>query len=161
MTKSTRASNSSSLLTTASTFPATVDGGNVPSAPQTRRADVLQWEECFRPQDIPIPDGFEEIDTYIEARESDPLQRDALDAARRRIADRLPASRNSLAKLRLRKGWSQKRLAEAIGTSQPHIARIENGRDNVLLSTANELARALGVTLHEVNDALGYSSDQR
>lgn len=88
------------------------------------------------------------------------MQLAALEAARRRIADKLPGSKITLAKLRLRRGWSQKRLAEAIGTSQPHIARIENGRDNVLLSTANELARALGVTLDEINIALGYSSGQ-
>lgn len=122
---------------------------------------MLQWQDCFRPQDIPVPEGFEDIDTYIDDRERDPLQLDALKAARRRIADRLPATKVTLAKLRLQKGWSQKQLAQAVGTSQPHIARIENGRDNVLLSTANELARALGVTLNEVNIALGYSSEQR
>jgi transcriptional regulator with XRE-family HTH domain len=95
----------------------------------------------------------------IEARARDPKQRVLLDAARRRLAEKLPQSDITLAKLRLRKGWSQKRLAEEIGTSQPHIARIENGRDNVLLSTANELARALDVTLSEVNAALGFSSE--
>jgi len=47
-------------------------------------------------------------------------------------------------------------LAEAIGTSQPHIARIKNGRDNVMLDTANQLARALGVSLEEINTALGF-----
>jgi DNA-binding XRE family transcriptional regulator len=120
---------------------------------------VLQWEQCFRPQDIPVPDGFEDIDSYVEAREQDPSQLNALTAARQRIADRLPASGITLAKLRLQKGWSQKRLADAIGTSQPHIARIENGRDNVLLATANALARALSVSLDEVNTALGYSNE--
>lgn len=64
----------------------------------------------------------------------------------------------TLATLRMRRGWSQKQLAEAIGTSQPHIARIENGRDNVLLATANQLAKALGVTLDEINRCLGFGS---
>lgn len=159
MTKSIRASSNSLLPTTASVFPPTVDAGNVPASPKTRRADVLQWERCFRPQDIPVPEGFEDIDSYVEARERDPIQLAALSAARQRIADRLPASHITLANLRLRKGWSQKRLADAIGTSQPHIARIENGRDNVLLATANALARALGVSLDEVNLALGYSNE--
>jgi len=121
---------------------------------------VFQWEACFRPQDVPIPEGFEDVDALIESRERDPAQRAALEAARRRLADRLPEPATTLAKLRLRKGWSQKRLAEAIGTSQPHIARIENGRDNVLLATANQLARALDVTLDEINTALGYGSER-
>jgi hypothetical protein len=33
---------------------------------------------------------------------------------------------------------------------------MENGRDNVLPGTANELARALGVSLDGVNAAFGY-----
>lgn len=127
MTKTTRASVNSSTLTTVSTSQTSLDSSAVPPAPQTKRADVFQWESCFRPQDVPIQEGFEDIDALIESRERDPAQRATLEAARRRLADRLPESTMTLAKLRLRKGWSQKRLAEAIGTSQPHIARIENG----------------------------------
>lgn len=122
---------------------------------KTRRADVVQWESCFRPQDIPIPEGFEEIDSLVEKYERDPVKAEALKAARQRLAKKL-ATATDLAKLRLSRGWSQKRLADEIGTSQPHIARIENGRDNVLLATANQLAKALGVSLEEINAALGY-----
>jgi DNA-binding XRE family transcriptional regulator len=142
-------------------FLSTVNSSKAPSAPQTRRADIVQWESCFRPQDVPVPEGFEDIDAYMEARERDPAQFDALKAARRRVAEKLPASKITLAKLRLNRGWSQKRLADAIGTSQPHIARIENGRDNVLLSTANELSRALEVSLDDINKALGYASNKK
>lgn len=56
---------------------------------------------------------------------------------------------------------SQRQLATAIGTSQPHIARIESGRDNVLLKTANLLSQALGVPLAEVNDALGFGEKEQ
>jgi DNA-binding XRE family transcriptional regulator len=121
----------------------------------TRRADVVQWESCFRPQDIPVPEGFEEIDSLAQEYERDPVKAEALKAARQRLAKKLATATN-LAKLRLSRGWSQKRLADEIGTSQPHIARIENGRDNVLLATANQLAKALGVSLEEINAALGY-----
>jgi transcriptional regulator with XRE-family HTH domain len=68
----------------------------------------------------------------------------------------MPLERSALAVLRMQRGWSQKRLADAIGTSQPHIARIEKGRDNVLLATANELARTLDVSLEQINEALGF-----
>ena len=57
---------------------------------------------------------------------------------------------NSLAKLRLSRGFSQQRLAEAIGTSQPHIARIESGRGDLLFATAGRLADALGVKIDDL-----------
>jgi DNA-binding XRE family transcriptional regulator len=117
---------------------------------------VLQWEERFRAEDVPVADGFEDIDSVVEARERDPSSTAAMGSARQRMATRLGLKCASLAALRLKRGWSQKRLAEAIGTSQPHIARIENGRDNVLLATANELARVLNVSLEDINRALGY-----
>jgi len=117
---------------------------------------VLEWREVFRPSDVPIPDGFEDIDAVVETLEREPHRRAALKGARQRLAGKLESKVGGLATLRLRRGLSQKQLADAIGTSQPHIARIEKGRDNVLLATANQLARALGVTLDEVNAALGF-----
>ena len=117
---------------------------------------MLEWREVFRPSDVPIPDGFEDIDTVVEDLERDPQRYVALKGARQRLARKLEPKVGGLAALRLRRGLSQKQLADAIGTSQPHIARIEKGRDNVLLATANQLARALGVTLNEVNVALGF-----
>jgi DNA-binding XRE family transcriptional regulator len=94
--------------------------------------------------------------TAPEEQERDPKVRAGIARARARLAEDLPIERKSIAYFRLRLGMSQKQLADAIGTSQPHIARIEAGRDNVLLKTANSLARALNTTLGEVNQALGY-----
>ncbi|WP_288078998.1 helix-turn-helix transcriptional regulator [Pseudomonas sp.] len=47
---------------------------------------------------------------------------------------------------RLRKGFSQKQLAELIGSSQPHIANIEKGDVNVMFSTVEKLCNALEIT---------------
>lgn len=103
-----------------------------------------------------MPDGFEDIDAVVDRIEQAPVRRAAITLARRRLAARLKDDIGGLAALRLARGLSQKQLAEAVGTSQPHIARIENGRDNVLLATANQLATALGVSLEDVNSALGF-----
>jgi transcriptional regulator with XRE-family HTH domain len=63
----------------------------------------------------------------------------------------LPGAPKSLGKLRLSLGYSQQQLAAAIGTSQPHIARIESGRgSNLMLDTAARLASALGVSIDEI-----------
>ena len=56
----------------------------------------------------------------------------------------------SLAKLRLSRGYSQQQLAKAIGTSQPHIAKIEAGKVELQFGTASRLADALGVKLDEL-----------
>jgi DNA-binding XRE family transcriptional regulator len=161
MTKRILAASNSSRCTIGSPFPTIIDTALVPRAPETKPADIVQWESCFRAQDIPPPDGFEDIDTAVAALEREPARHTALEEARRRLADRSPEKFSRLAALRMRRGWSQKRLAEAIGTSQPHVARIENGRDNVLLATANELARALEVSLEEISDALGFGPRAR
>lgn len=144
---------------TASASLITAEEVALPAAPATRRADVLQWEEIYRGNEAvaaEIPEDFADIDALVERREREPRGAERLARARERLEPRLQGRIGPLAALRLRKGWSQKQLAAAIGTSQPHIARIENGRDNVLLGTANDLARALGVSLEEINTALGY-----
>jgi hypothetical protein len=76
---------------------------------------VLRWESRFRAEDMPIPEGFEDIDAVIETRERDPPRRLALEQARQKLAKKIPAELGTLATLRMGRGWSQKRLAEAIG----------------------------------------------
>ena len=49
---------------------------------------------------------------------------------------------------RLEKGLSQKDLAEAIGTSQGVIARIESGRQNISYEMMLRLSRALGLRMN-------------
>jgi ribosome-binding protein aMBF1 (putative translation factor) len=56
--------------------------------------------------------------------------------------------------LRLRKGWSQTQLAEAIGTSQSHVARIERGRENLAIQTCRRLSDVLGIDMNTLDRAL-------
>jgi transcriptional regulator with XRE-family HTH domain len=56
--------------------------------------------------------------------------------------------------LRLRKGWSQARLAAEIGTSQPHVARIERGTENLAIGTCRKLCAALDIDLNTLDRAL-------
>jgi ribosome-binding protein aMBF1 (putative translation factor) len=49
-----------------------------------------------------------------------------------------------IAKLREKRGWSQRKLAEVTGIKQPQIARIEMGRQTPTLETLWKLADALG-----------------
>jgi len=52
-----------------------------------------------------------------------------------------------IARLRKTRGWSQSDLANRLGTSQPSIARIEQGRTLPSLRTLLRIADALGVRL--------------
>jgi transcriptional regulator with XRE-family HTH domain len=52
---------------------------------------------------------------------------------------------NNLKKLRQAAGLSQEELADLAGVSQPSIGRLEAGKQNTTLATANLIATALGV----------------
>lgn len=60
-------------------------------------------------------------------------------------------------RLRTEKGWTQTQLAEAIGSSQSAIHRIEKGRQNISLDLTKKLSRALGGQILSVNDTVSQS----
>ncbi|MBR3256267.1 UDP-N-acetylglucosamine 1-carboxyvinyltransferase [Candidatus Saccharibacteria bacterium] len=59
--------------------------------------------------------------------------------------------------LRLKKGWTQGDLAQAVGSSQSAIHRIEKGGQNVSLGMINKLSEALGNQILSVNDSASQS----
>lgn len=48
---------------------------------------------------------------------------------------------------RLKRGWSQTQLAEAVGSRQPVISRLERGEGNPSLQTLQRVAEALDLSL--------------
>lgn len=60
----------------------------------------------------------------------------------------------SLAALRLKRGISQSQLAQMIGTSQPHIAKIEAGNLNLYWATAVRIADALAISMDELREII-------
>lgn len=92
------------------------------------------------------------IRSIIARREnSDPAYRERMAAARARVARQaFDDQPESIAAARLRKGLSQMKLAELLGTSQPHVAKIEAGKVRIQFSTAVQLADALGISLDQL-----------
>ncbi|WP_419584454.1 helix-turn-helix domain-containing protein [Thiolapillus sp.] len=87
--------------------------------------------------------------------EGDAKGRAALEEGRQWVADTFYGEDGDTVRtLRLRKGWSQARLAEALATSQPHIARIERGRENLTIETCRKLTRAWEIDLNTLDQAL-------
>lgn len=95
------------------------------------------------------------IGDLVAKWEEAPDRRAAIARARVWAADAFHADEGeTLRTLRMKKGLSQQQLAELVGTSQPHIARIEGGADNLALDTCRRLSQALGVDLNSLNAAL-------
>ncbi|MEN8167238.1 MAG: helix-turn-helix transcriptional regulator [Pseudomonadota bacterium] len=87
--------------------------------------------------------------------DKDDMRREAMEEARRWAADTLHGDDgDSVRNMRLRKGWSQTRLAEELSTSQSHVARIERGTENLAIETCRKLCRALDIDMNALDQAL-------
>lgn len=128
-------------------------------APATGGQILVLWK-VLEQQEVPLPSGFMELEDAVAAFASTPDRANALERSRRKLAVNVELPLTGLARLRLSKGLSQQKLADLIKTSQSHVARIETGRENVLLATAVKLASALETSLAEVSAALGFGGSQ-
>ncbi|MBR0424490.1 helix-turn-helix domain-containing protein, partial [Candidatus Saccharibacteria bacterium] len=63
----------------------------------------------------------------------------------------------TIEQMRLEKGWTQEELAEATGTSQSAIHRIEKGGQNISLEMIKKLSEALGNQILSINDSVSQS----
>lgn len=100
-------------------------------------------------QNVPMPPRYADINKIVARAEQDPRKKAALGRARKKLAaSSYKGSAQSIAAIRLRYGWSQVDLSLAMGTSQPHVARIESG-DDVRISTVLNVAKALRITSAE------------
>ena len=53
----------------------------------------------------------------------------------------------TIIKERIKRVWSQAELAEAVGSRQPVISRLERGEGNLSLQTLHKIANALDLSL--------------
>lgn len=117
------------------------------------RGDVVHYAS-FEAAKFPQPAGCVSISDHIARREEHPDRRALLAAARAELAEALYGGRETVATLRMKRGWSQQQLADAMGTSQPQVARIESGRLDPQLSTLRKLSNALACDMPTVIRAL-------
>jgi DNA-binding XRE family transcriptional regulator len=123
--------------------------------PSTRTRQIGKIiHASFDPHPPTLPAGFREVNERIAQLEQREDRKAKLAEARQKVANAFYASQTSLAAMRLKKGLSQAALAQLVGTSQSHIARMEKGDDDIRLSTARRLAEALGTDLETVAKSL-------
>ncbi|HED37970.1 MAG TPA: XRE family transcriptional regulator [Ignavibacteria bacterium] len=53
----------------------------------------------------------------------------------------------NMKKIRLEKGMSQGDICRALGLDRAYISNIENGKQNLTISTMEKVAKALGVNI--------------
>ncbi len=103
----------------------------------------------------PVPANYVAIDDLVSEFEGDVEARVALERGRRWVAETFYANDGETVRtLRLRKGWSQAQLADALATSQSHIARIERGTENLTISTCRRLCKALDIDMNTLDNSL-------
>lgn len=74
--------------------------------------------------------------------------------ARPWVAETIYPNRIGLRTLRLSRGLTQSALATMIGTSQPHVARMEQGNGDIMRDTMRRLCIALEVDMNTLDGAL-------
>lgn len=156
MLTNTQFLNESSRLTTAS------DDSAIQPRSSSARADyasdqsnVIRIEMRAQAGQPAARANCTDIDDLVEGYEQDPEARKLLQEARQWLAGADAERGKPMRALRLRAGLSQANVAERIGTSQSHYARIENGKGgSVHLSTAMRIADVLQVSLPQVAELL-------
>ncbi|MFB1488914.1 MULTISPECIES: helix-turn-helix domain-containing protein [unclassified Thiocapsa] len=118
------------------------------------RCQIYTFEDYAVPK-AKAPARHVTIGDLVECWEQNPEKRAAIEEGRHWVAETFyPGDGDTVRTLRLRKGWSQTRLAEALGTSQSHVARIERGTENLAIQTCRKLAAALDIDLNTLDQAL-------
>lgn len=90
-----------------------------------------------------------DFDTLLAELEGNPENASQLAEAGRWVADVLLPEGETLRTIRRRKGLSQKRLAEIIGSTQPHLSNIESGKGDLMFETVVKLCQALEISLDD------------
>ncbi|MCP5427458.1 MAG: helix-turn-helix transcriptional regulator [Chromatiaceae bacterium] len=128
--------------------------GEAGTATSRTRAPVYLFEAYTAPQPL-TPAKHTSIGQLAAEWEQDTKGRNALEEGRQWVADAFYGDDGDTVRaLRLRKGWSQTRLAEELVTSQSHVARIERGTENLTIETCRKLSSALGIDLNTLDQAL-------
>ncbi|HUV96142.1 MAG TPA: helix-turn-helix transcriptional regulator [Acidobacteriaceae bacterium] len=152
MTKAIRSPSASSVPT--KSFERVGDGVTLLTSSVSERCQVFSFGDYLSPAEI-APSRHVAITDLVSKWDANPARRAAMEEARRWLADEFHGDDGvTLRTLRMRKGLSQQQLASAIGTSQPHIARIEGGADNLNIDTCRRIASVLEVDMNSLDQAL-------
>lgn len=117
----------------------------LPSSPASSGGATVVSCEFNAVRPLPLPDT-QTLDAAIGRYEQDPGRARLMREARRALArSAYGDAPDTLTAMRLTAGLSQAQLAERMGTSQSHIARIERGQNDPTTGVIERIASALAV----------------
>jgi DNA-binding XRE family transcriptional regulator len=108
---------------------------------------------------LAVPGAIDIDDLVAELEGRSQENAEAIAQGRQWVAETFYAGYPSIAQLRLKRGWSQAELARRAGTSQPYIARLEQGKVDPQMSTALKIAKVLGVSIDILAHALSTGTE--
>lgn len=138
------------------TFSKTVSASGIAevTTSDARSCVVLSLESHPKLQ-VTVPAKHRRMSDIAKTWVKDDSRRKAIEEARQWVGNTFHGEDGDTVRtLRLRKGWSQTQLAEAIGTSQSHVARIERGDQNLAIQTCRRLSDVLGIDMNTLDLAL-------
>ncbi len=129
-------------------------GASVPDANAVASPSALViYREFSAPRPLPISNTVS-IGDLVEEFSADPGMAAAIVTARQNLAKTLYSDEiDSLSALRLLAGLSQSQLAERVGTSQSHIARIEAGQTDPSTDVISRIAKSINI-----DDGVAFSA---
>ncbi len=134
--------------------------GFASSLPSTNVSQLKVYKESLKPEPPKDKTRLTFQEKLLAREKSNPEFKKGMEAARALMADELTETDlNPIARIRLKKGYSQTTLATKLGTSQSHIARIESGKVKMLFETAIKMSVALSVSLDELRPAIISETD--
>ena len=132
----------------------TLPASSPASAETSFRCLMYKFEDYGVAKPAPPP-NFKHLSKVLADSEARPERKAALAEARKWLAEEFHSdSSDTVRSLRLQNGWSQVMLAEMLGTSQPHIARIEKGTENLSIETCRKLCAVFKIDMNTLNQLL-------
>lgn len=133
----------------------------VEKSPQTGTTEckVFYKEFSVPPKPLAVPGAIDIDDLVAEFEGQSHENAKAIEKGRKWVAETFYADRPTIAQLRLKKGWSQAELARRAETSQPYIARLEQGNVDPQMSTAQKISKVLGVSIEAFAQALSRGNE--
>lgn len=138
------------------TFNLTVSASGVAAvATSDAQSCVVLSLESHPKLQVTVPAKHRRMSDITKTWAKDESRRKAMEEARQWVGETFHGNDGDTVRtLRLSKGWSQTQLAEAIGTSQSHVARIERGDQNLAIQTCRRLSDVLGIDMNTLDHAL-------
>lgn len=132
-----------------------LDCSNLATTVESKSECVIVNFEEHTTLPVKTPAKYQTIADLVAELSVDEAFHSKLEASRAWIADEFyDKDGDTVRTMRLRNGWSQAQLAERLGTSQPHIARIERGKENLQMSTCRKLCSVFSIDMNTLDAML-------